>query len=595
MLTGPAAYIFFASLALAFIAVVALWRYRFGRRPHLFAEQFLTAGRDMRTGVVTASLLSLWLWPMTFVSSAVLGRHFGISGPFWFAVFGAAQILLMTALITSFRSQAGGARTLPEYLRDRFGPLAHRIAVGLVLVTCSYVLLWVSWQGMRALSALTGASGFWLALAIPVAFAIPAWIGGLRGTIVLGWLQALVIVALTLTLVLLFYARQGSAGLYRELALQGVGDQFLALGSWKAILAAFGLSLGSVGLLLADQSYWQRAIAASPRASGPAFIYTGLSAFTLPVAVGTTFGTGLLAFGSGQIEQAGTTRILAMLESFIPAQIGSFGLVGFLVILCTAMFATGTAELFALASVLTVDVIGVDPAAEDRSRREQRLARGSVALCAVAAAGLLISAEGLRHMREPHWALATGMFSLLRTAVINSAIVPLALAIVWRRSNVFGALGGILVGSVTGVAVALIAGPEADVAVALRPAASLVPGVSILSSGLVCVFGGVVFSQAPSATSVALTVREPAEMPGARAWWARALVGLGGLALAGLIVWGRLPASLFGLWITAGLILLFLATAYICMMPIKEYFEVAPDSGGPAIYPQCALPERTRE
>jgi urea-proton symporter len=48
-------------------------------------EWFYTAGRNVKTGLIAASLVSAWTWAATLLQSSTVAYQYGISGPFWYA------------------------------------------------------------------------------------------------------------------------------------------------------------------------------------------------------------------------------------------------------------------------------------------------------------------------------------------------------------------------------------------------------------------------------------------------------------------------------------------------------------------------------
>lgn len=587
-------YIIFSVLSLLFIGLMVLWRHHCRRERSLFVDRFLTGGRDMRTGIVTASLVSLWLWPGTIMGAIIMGQRFGLSGPYWFAAFSATQILFLTALITTFRAHARNARTLPEYIFHRFGPVAHRVAVVLGLVTCFYVLLWVSFQGVKVLADITGASPDWLGLVVPLSFAVPAIIGGLRGTIVLSYLQALIIGGLTLALALLFYSKVGDLGLYRGLAQQTTVDSCLKLGNGRAVVLAVSLLFANMGLILTDQSYWQRAIAAAPRATGPAFLYGGLIAFAIPLALGTAFGAGWLAFsGDGAPRMAELSQGAALFK-FIQSQMGTWGTVAFMIVVTTAMFSTGTAELMAIASLFAVDLVELERKSKTDGRGQMRLMRASMVVVAVVCSGLLFTYPRLSYDGPWVGAQGEGILSLLRIAVINAAVIPFTLAILWRRSSLAGTLWGFVAGAITSATVGVVLGTQrltpTGLFIADAELALIVSGVSFLSSGIVCLVGGMVFGRMQRRVAVPIVLHDRSSIYTQRLsfWVVFVMVIL--VMLVSFLSQTDFSVRVLAVWIIGGLIVLFLSTAYVTLMPIKEYFEspeVEDEPGGQG--PSCHL------
>ena len=49
------------------------------------SENFNTAGRNMKTGLVASVIVSVWTWAATLLQSSSVAWKYGVSGPFWFA------------------------------------------------------------------------------------------------------------------------------------------------------------------------------------------------------------------------------------------------------------------------------------------------------------------------------------------------------------------------------------------------------------------------------------------------------------------------------------------------------------------------------
>lgn len=48
-------------------------------------EMFMTANRSVGTGLTASAVISSWLWSTAMLGSSLVGYHFGVAGPFWFA------------------------------------------------------------------------------------------------------------------------------------------------------------------------------------------------------------------------------------------------------------------------------------------------------------------------------------------------------------------------------------------------------------------------------------------------------------------------------------------------------------------------------
>src|SRR5688500_6046460 len=97
-------------------------------------EWFYTAGRNVKTGLIAASLVSAWTWAATLLQSSTVAYQFGISGPFWYAAGASIQVLLFGILAIELKRKAPNAHTFLEIIRARFGEGAHRVFLVLVLL-----------------------------------------------------------------------------------------------------------------------------------------------------------------------------------------------------------------------------------------------------------------------------------------------------------------------------------------------------------------------------------------------------------------------------------------------------------------------------
>jgi len=50
---------------------------------HITSEQFNTAGRSVKTGLIAAVVCSQWTWAATLLQSSNVAWQYGVSGPYW--------------------------------------------------------------------------------------------------------------------------------------------------------------------------------------------------------------------------------------------------------------------------------------------------------------------------------------------------------------------------------------------------------------------------------------------------------------------------------------------------------------------------------
>ena len=80
------------------------------------SEWFSTAGRNIKSGLVAASVVSAWTWAATLLQSSTVAYQFGISGPFWYAAGASIQIVLFAIIAIELKRKAPTAHTFLEVI-----------------------------------------------------------------------------------------------------------------------------------------------------------------------------------------------------------------------------------------------------------------------------------------------------------------------------------------------------------------------------------------------------------------------------------------------------------------------------------------------
>jgi len=150
---------------------------------------------------------------------------------------------------------------------------------------------------------------------------------------------------------------------------------FLTMGSPSGLLFGITNIVGNFGTVFVDQSYWQSAIAAKPKAVVLGFIIGGLAWFAVPFGMATALGLAGRALTTH--PDLSTMYIDADVSGggLTPAKVLSHALGGFgaflsLLQLLMAVISTGSAEIAAVASILTYDIYYQYIAPELMDRRE---------------------------------------------------------------------------------------------------------------------------------------------------------------------------------------------------------------------------------
>jgi Na+/proline symporter len=99
------------------------------------SEEYSTAGRSIKIGLLASSVVSAWTWAATLLQSSAVAYEYGVSGPYWYAAGATIQVLLFAILAVEVKRKAPKAHTYPEIIRARYGGTAHIIYTYFALCT----------------------------------------------------------------------------------------------------------------------------------------------------------------------------------------------------------------------------------------------------------------------------------------------------------------------------------------------------------------------------------------------------------------------------------------------------------------------------
>lgn len=416
-------------------------------------EWFYTAGRNVKTGLIAASLVSAWTWAATLLQSSTVAYQFGISGPFWYAAGASIQMVLFGILVIELKRKAPSSHTFPEIINARFGGSAHKVFLFFALMTNTIVTAMLVLGGAAVIQSLTGVNIYVASFLIPIGVIVYTFFGGLKATFFAEYLNAAFIFGVVLVFVTSIYFLNpdlgGVSGMYEKLtnaaSLRPVAGNsegaYLTMASTGAL--AFGIIniVGNFGTIFVDQAYWQKAIAARPRSAVKGFLIGGLAWFAIPFALATTLGLAAVATNvSLTPEQIENGLVAPTAASLI---LGDAGAILLLSVLFTAVTTAGSAELVSVSSLVTYDVYRsyVKPWATGRElMRVSRLTIIGFGLgMGILSSFLMQLGASLQYVY-----LAMGI-------LIGPAVVPIALTVSWKKTNKNAAIMGSILGLAAGI------------------------------------------------------------------------------------------------------------------------------------------------
>ncbi|EJU01843.1 urea transporter [Dacryopinax primogenitus] len=447
--------LFFSALMLGITAIQG--RYT-AFKPNT-SEEFSSASRSVKPGLIAAGIVSAWTWAATLLQSSAVAYEYGISGPWWYASGATIQVLLFAMLAAKLKMNAPNAHTWLEIVGVRWGTTAHIILMFFGLATNIIVSSMLILGGSATVTALTGMNTLAACFLIPVGVAIYVVVGGMRSTLICDYTHTTVLFAIIFTFLFTVYATSpkiGSISKMHELLTNAAatspvsgnaGGSYLTMRSLNGLIFGVINIIGNFATVFNDQAYWQRAIASRPETTVKAYLLGGMAWFSIPFGLATTLGLAAVALkGDPDMLPLSAADVSAGLPAptAAAALLGKSGAAAMLVLLFLAVTSATSAELIAVSSILTYDVYKryVNPAATER--QILNMGHHMVVFFAVVMGfcGLIFFYIGV----------SMGWLYLFMGTLLGSAVVPIALCITWSKANKIGCL----VGAVAGLVLAVI-------------------------------------------------------------------------------------------------------------------------------------------
>ncbi|KAJ6629356.1 urea transporter [Mycena sp. CBHHK59/15] len=409
------------------------------------SEEFSSASRSVKPGLIASGIVSAWTWAATLVR--------GISGPWWYGAGATIQVLLFAMIAAKLKLNAPYAHTWLEIVGVRWGKTGN-LATN-VIVSSMLIL-----GGSATVTDLTGMSTIAACFLIPLGVSIYVVVGGMRSTLLCDYTHTTVLFVIILVFVFTVYATSEKIGspakMYELLTAASAAAPVPgnAHGSYITMRSKNGLIFGVINIIgnfatvFQDQAYFQRAIASRPSSTVKAYLLGGLAWFAIPFTLATTLGLAAVALrGDPAMRVLSPADVSAGLPAAAAASalLGKSGAAALLILLFLAVTSATSAELIAVSSLLTYDVYKkyINPEAnEAQILRISHLMvfRWFYALC-IGLAGLIFFYIGV----------SMGWLYTFMGVILGSGVAPIALCITWSRANKWGCIVGSLAGFAAGV------------------------------------------------------------------------------------------------------------------------------------------------
>lgn len=563
------------------------------------SEMFNTAGRTIKTGLTAAAIVSAWTWAATLLQSSTVAYQYGISGPFWYAAGASIQVLLFGILAIELKRKAPNAHTFLEIIRARYGNGSHKVFLVFALTTNMIVTAMLLLGGSAVVNGLTGMDISLAAFLIPIGVMIYTLVGGLKATFVADYMHTIIIFVVILSFVAAVYINSditgGVEGMYEKLVaaadlrpIEGnAGGAFLTMASLGGLMFGIINIVGNFGTVFVDQAYWQRAIAAQPSSTVKGFLLGGACWFAIPFTLATTMGLTAVALDVDLTPEQ--VQLGLVVPAAATALMGEVGAIMVLTMLFMAVTSAGSAELIAVSSLITYDIYRTYKNPNATGKQLVKVSRVTIVAFGLGMGGLAVMLLAM--------GLSLGFVYLAMGIIIGAAVIPIALTILWKRTNKVAATSGAIIGFVValitwvGVAGSL---PEYGGAINLASLGhnnSMLFGniAGILTGGAIALFGSLASKTTfdwkdlrEKITLVELTEKESAQITEDEETLQRAfkfsLKGGGIMTLVLIIAWpmpliaSGLVFDVFAYSIWVGISVVWVSTAafFIIFLPLIE-------------------------
>lgn len=448
---------FFAAIML----ILTTLQLKFFKFSPASSEEFTSASRSVKPGLVCCGIVSAWTWSATLLQSSTVAYTFGVSGPWWYGVGGTIQVAMFGMVASKVKQNANGAHTFLEIVKTRFGTSAHVLFTFYgflcILLVCGSLLL----GGSATVNALTGMNIVAACFLLPIGIAVYVIFGGLRATFICDWSHTIILFIIIYIFIFQAYGTSPAIGsvsrLYDLLELASIdtpvaGNQG---GSYLTMKSNQGLVFGVVTILsgftgvFCDQGYWQRAIASHPESTTKAYMLGGISWFAVPWAFASCLGLSARALLTNPnfptypspLSPSQTSAGLAA-PAAAAVLMGKGGAITVLLVVFMAVTSATSAELIGVSSLFSYDIYRTYFRPNATGNEIVRVSHYFICFWAVWMGCWATILNAAR--------VDLGWLYYVQGSILSPAVIPIGLTVSWSRltkAGVFcGAIGGACLG-----------------------------------------------------------------------------------------------------------------------------------------------------
>ncbi|KAG7749792.1 hypothetical protein KL912_001793 [Ogataea haglerorum] len=388
------------------------------------AEEFVAAGRSVKTGLIAAAVVR-----------------------FYYASGATVQIILFAFIAIKAKQRAPEAHTYLEIVKARYGTAAHAVYMFFAIATNILVTAMLLTGGSAVISDLTGMNTVAACFLLPIGVVVYTLFGGIKATFLTDYAHTIAIIVIILTFAFTTYVSGdvlGSTSKVYDLVMEAAKEKPIkgnAHGSYFTMNSRSGgiffviNIVGNFGTVFLDNGYWNKAIASSPAAALPGYIFGGLAWFAVPWLVSISMGLACVALEKTPAFPSYPNPLTAdevsaglVLPSAAVAMMGKGGAVAALIVVFMAVTSASSAEFIAVSSIFSYDIYKgyINPQASGKTLI--LTSHASVIVFSLVMSGF---ATGLYYA-----GISMGYLYELMGIIISSAVFPATLTLLSRKQNV---------------------------------------------------------------------------------------------------------------------------------------------------------------
>nr|UJH94531.1 Dur31.2 [Starmerella bombicola] len=468
------------AFALGMIAVTSVLQRYSGKK--MTSDEFATAGRSTKSGLIACAVVSSWTWTATLLVSTSQAYSSGVSGALFYAIGGSIACLLFAMLAMEIKLKAPKCHTYLEVIKCRFGPLAHLVFMFFALASNIITTAELLAGAAASVTFISGMHEVAATFLIVLPVTLYTLFGGLKATFLTDYVHTLILIITLAVLIINVYAFNpliGSPGKLYEL-VQDLTNKEPISGNHEGSLLTMRSRLGALFFVIViptgitpvflDQGYWNKAIAASPSSVLPGYIFGSLAWFAIPWACATALGLAARVLEHTTVWPTYPTPMSKfevsqglVLPQVATALLGKKGAGAALILVFMSATSASSAEMVSASSIWTYDLYKTYINPNASGQRLIFMTHAGVIVFILAMIGFSL---GLYYGN-----VSLGYLFDLMGMICGSAVIPATLTLFWSGLNKWS------------VSIAPILGVISGVAAFVGTTAGLFPSITVETSG----------------------------------------------------------------------------------------------------------------